>query len=203
MSYGHARRKRVKRSLHGHAAVPLVCVQCSRHTHLVRDTQVSHSAQRQLSERMYVCHCCVLPLHALLFSHYFDHSFRFFLNLQSMCSKDGQITGFYCLAELFLNQNFSPPATEWTKYRTAVPHTAFAKRFGNTEEAHMSVRVNPALRVYRDGQYHPTWWFLKQKSLPIMNSKIKINSKISYFENHIFKSLLNYEFLLYIIISFE
>ena len=69
----------IKRSLHGQSAVPLVCVQCSRHTHL------AHSAQRTLSERMHACHCCVLLLSALLFSHSFDNSFCF-LKICILCA---------------------------------------------------------------------------------------------------------------------
>ena len=97
-----------------------------------------------------LCTACICSS----FQPFFDQSFHLFLNLHFVCLKDGQQTGLYCLAMRFLNYNFSPLATEWhwgvcvwTKYRTAVSHTAFVKRFWHTEVADMSARVNPALSL--------------------------------------------------------
>ena len=99
---------------------------------------------------MHVCHCCVLPLPAV-----FPASLSttdFFKDLHSTCRKNGQKRGFQCLTARFLNYKFSTLPNEWhwdvyvwTKYRTAMLHTAFVKRFWHTEVAHMSARVNPAL----------------------------------------------------------
>ena len=111
---------------------------------------------RLLLELMDVCHCCVLPLSAFPFCPSFDSSFRCFLNLDFTMRKDGQITGFYCLAARFYNYNFSPLPTMRstvctecmyvrTNYITAVSHSAFAKRSWHTEVTHKSARVNPPL----------------------------------------------------------
>ena len=56
----------------------LLCVLSSR---LATCEGRTHSERRSLSERMHVCHCCVLPLTALLFSQSLGLSFYFFLNL--------------------------------------------------------------------------------------------------------------------------
>ena len=107
-------------------------------THICCVTHMlAHFTQRSLSERMHMCHCCVLPLPDLLFRYSFDHSNCFFLNLHSTCRKDGKITGSYCLAARFHitslhwwrnDTEMSLHSTEymcvWTTCRKAVPHNA-------------------------------------------------------------------------------
>ena len=118
------------------------CVFSALDTHIWCVTHILlHFAQRSLSERMHVCHCCVLSLPTLLFCHSLYHSFRFFINLHSTFHTNGQKTGFYCLALRFHNYTFSQLATElhwnvcvWTKYRTAVPQKWLLAHRSGTHE---------------------------------------------------------------------
>ena len=112
----------VKRGLHGHSAVPLVCVQCSRHTHLCVSHMLPHSVQRSLrSEWISVPLLCAASTCLLFFSAILSTT-AFILWPENRL---------YSMVVSFLNYNFSPLATEWPwdmclgpEYRKAMPHTA-------------------------------------------------------------------------------
>ena len=134
------------------------CVFSALDTHIWCVTHIlPHIAQRSLSERMHVCHCCVLPLPTLLICHSLYHSFRFFINLHSTCRTNGQKIGFYCLALRSHNYTFSRLATEWHWNVACEQNTeqqCHRSGFWHTEVAHMSARVMHGARCWILDSYH-------------------------------------------------
>ena len=92
----------IKRSLHRHSAVPMVCVQCSGHTHLVCDTPVATlRAAIALGANACVPLLCAAST-CSSFQPFFRTPLSFFPNLHSTCRKEARRQTFTVLRSGFL-----------------------------------------------------------------------------------------------------